>query len=85
MGARRDAPGDLGEMQVHHLCVAGGQDQSCRFPILGADSAENIGRGGALILGSAWTRAAFGPTARNLVLLADARLIGEPDFYFGAI
>ena len=46
-----------------------------------ADGAEDVGRGRALIVAA--PRAAFpaGPTARDLVLLADARLVREPDLY----
>jgi hypothetical protein len=38
-----------------------------------------------LIFGSARTRAALGPTPGDLVLLPDARFVGEPDFYCGRI
>jgi hypothetical protein len=34
-----------------------------------------------LVLGGGRARAAFGPAARDLVLLPDPRLIGEPDLY----
>jgi len=40
---------------------------------------------GALILRRGRSCAAFGPSTRDLVLLADARFIGEPDFYCGWI
>jgi hypothetical protein len=83
MGARRDAPGELGEMQVHRVGVAGRQDQSCRFPILRADSAENVDRGGALTLGSACVPRLA--QRRVILFFWPMRLIGEPDFYFGAI
>src|SRR5262245_30744716 len=33
----------------------------------------------------AWTGAALGPAAGDLVLLADAGLVGEPDFYRVAV
>ena len=33
----------------------------------------------------AWTRAALGPTPGDLVLLADAGLVGEPDLYGGRL
>jgi hypothetical protein len=49
------------------------------LPALRADRAECIGGGGSLIFGSARSAAALGPTAGDLVLLADARLVGEPD------
>ena len=81
MCARRDLSGDFGQVQVHGLRVASGHDQGCTLSVLGADRAEDISRGGSLIFGSAWTGAALGPTAGDLVLLADARLVGEPDLY----
>jgi len=34
-------------------------------------------------LSARWGACAFGPTSRDLVLLADARLVREPDFYGG--
>ena len=79
--ARRDLGGDFGQVQVHGLRVASGHDEGCALAVLGADRAEDISRGGSLIRGRARTRAALGPTAGDLVLLADARLVGEPDLY----
>ena len=58
-----------------------GHNEGCALAVLGTDGAEDISRGGSLIFGSAWTRAALGPAPGDLVLLADARLVGEPDFY----
>jgi hypothetical protein len=81
MGAGRDDLGDLDEMQVHRLGVAGWQDQGRALAVLRADGAEDIGRGGALIAGSARTGAAFGPPARDLVLLADTGLVLKPNLY----
>ena len=85
VGARRDGLCDLGEMQVHRLGVASGQDQGGALALLRADGAEDIGRGGALIAGSAWAGATLGPQAGDLVLLADTSLICEPDFYLVAV
>lgn len=34
---------------------------------------------------SAWAGAALGPSACNFILLSDAGLIGEPDFYLAWI
>ncbi len=81
MRARGDLGGDFSQMQVHRVGVASGHDEGCALTLLGADRAEDIGGGGSLIFGSARTRAAPGPAAGDLVLLADARLVGEPDFY----
>ena len=83
--ARRDLGGDFGQVQVHRFGVAPGQDEGRALAVLGADCAEDISRGGSLIFGSARTRAALGPAAGDLVLLADARLVGEPDLYGGGI
>jgi transposase len=38
-----------------------------------------------LVRRRAWTRAALGPAAGDLVLLADAGLVGEPDLYGGGL
>ena len=80
MGARRNFCRDLGQMQVHCFDVAGRQNEPGALALPGADSPEYIGRCRALILGSARTRAALGPSPRNLVLLPDARFVGEPYF-----
>jgi len=79
--SRRDLGGDFGEVEIHRLRVAAWHDQGRAFAVLGTDRAEDIGGGGSLISGSAWTGAALGPTAGDLVLLTDARLVGEPDLY----
>ena len=79
--ARRDLGGDFGQVQVHRLRVAAWHDQGCALAVLGADRAEDISRGGSLVRRRARARAALGPTAGDLVLLADARLVGEPDLY----
>ena len=42
---------------------------------------EDVGGSGPLVPRCAWTGAALGPAAGDLVLLADAGLVGEPDFY----
>jgi hypothetical protein len=81
VAARTDSLGDLGEMQVHRLGIAGGQDQGCAFAFLRADGTEDVGRGGALIAGSARAGTALGPPAGDLVLLADARFVLEPNLY----
>jgi hypothetical protein len=78
---RGDLGGDFGQVQGHRLGVASGHDEGCAFAVLGADRAEDVGGGGSLVFGSARPRAAFRPTAGDLVLLSDARLVGVPDFY----
>jgi hypothetical protein len=85
MGTGRDDLGDLREVQVHCLGVAGRQDQGRALAPLRADSAEDVGGGGALITGSTGARAALGPPARDLVLLANTSLVCEPDLYLVAV
>jgi hypothetical protein len=81
VGAGRDGFGDRDEMQVHRLSIAGGQDQGCTLALFWADGAEDVGRGGALITGRARASAALRPSTGDLVLLAHARLILEPNLY----
>ncbi len=81
MCARRHFGGDLGEMKVHRLCVAGWQNQSYGLAVFRADGAKNVGRSGALVARRTGARAAFGPTPGDLVLLADTCLVLEPDLY----
>lgn len=83
--AWRDFASDFGEVKVHRLCVAGRQNQSYGLALSRADGAEYVGRSGALVAWRTGARAAFGPTPRDLVLLADTRLILEPDLYPGRI
>lgn len=81
VGAGRDGLGDLGEMQVHCLGIAGRQDQGRGLALFRADGTEDICRGGALIAGSAWAGAALRPAAGDLVLLPDPSLVLEPNLY----
>lgn len=77
----RDVSGDFGQVQVHRICVAFGQDERRALALLRRDRGENIGRRRALIFRGAGARAALRPAPRNLVFLADAGFVGEPDFY----
>ena len=77
--------GDLHEMQVHRLGIAGRQDQGRALALFRADGTEDVGRGGSLITRRTGTRAALRPAAGDLVLLTDASLVGEPDFYRVAV
>jgi hypothetical protein len=81
VGTGRDDRGDLGDVQVHRLGVAGRQDQGRTLAFHWADGAEDLGRGGPLITGSAGAGATLCPSAGDLVLLADPSLICEPDLY----
>jgi hypothetical protein len=67
-------------MQLHGVDVAFGERQACAGAAGGADSAQQIGAGVALIGGQSGTCAAFGPDAGPAVFLADAGFVLEPDF-----
>ena len=81
MLARGDGGRDSGEMQEHRGGIAVGQDEGRALALFWADRAENVCGGGALILRRARAGSAPGPAPCDLVLLADARLVGEPEFY----
>ena len=83
--AGRHFGGYGGELEVHRLGVAPWQHQPDGFPLRRTDGTENIDRCGAEVPGSRGPRAAFGPAARDFVLLPDAGLVAEPDFYLGGI
>ena len=83
--AWRHLGGDFGQVQVHRLDIADRQDKPCAFALFGADGAEDVGRCGSLIPRRARASAALGPPAGDLVLLADASLVREPDFYLVAV
>jgi|SRR5215510_2178910 hypothetical protein len=85
MSRRRDRFGDFREMEVHRLAVADRQDQGRTLAVLGADCAKDVGGSGTLVARRAGACATLGPAAGNLVLLADASLVSEPDFYCVAV
>jgi hypothetical protein len=72
-------------VQVHRFGVAGRHDQRCTLALHRADCAEDVGGSGPVVPRCAWTGAALGPAAGDLVLLTDAGLVGEPDFYRVAV
>ena len=78
VGAGFHGERDLLEMQLHRLGVAERQDKTGRLAERGADGAEDIGRGGSLIFQGKRARPAFGPAPSDLVLLADAGFVLEP-------
>jgi hypothetical protein len=78
--AGRDNLGDVLKVQVHRFGIAKGQYEARALAVIGTDRAEDVGRGGALIVRSRWPRPPLGPAARDLVFLADASLVAEPDF-----
>jgi hypothetical protein len=85
MGTGRDRFGDLCKMQVHRLAVAGRQDQGRALALLWADRAEDVGGSGTLVARRTGAGAALRPAASDFVFLADAGLVGEPDFYCVAV
>jgi hypothetical protein len=85
VGSGRDRFGDLRKMQVHRFAVTGRQDQGRALALRGADRPEDVGGGCTLVARRAGAGAALGPTAGDFVLLADAGLVGEPDFYRVAV
>ena len=84
MGAGRDQSADLFEMGLHRRGVAPGHDQAGRFALLGADRPEDVGGLGALVVRRAGSCTTTRPAPGQLVLLADAGFILEPDFELGA-
>jgi hypothetical protein len=81
MGVWGDLCGDLGQVEVHRLSVASRHDERRALAVFGTDRAEDIGRRGSLVFRRARAGAAFGPAARDLVFLADARFVRKPDLY----
>ena len=71
---------DFVRMFLHGLGIAAGHDQGGADAAAGADGSEETGGGGALVFWSPGAGSAFGPTAGDLVLLADAGLVLPPDF-----
>ena len=84
MGAGIDGGTDLDEVRRHGVGVAPGHDQPGAFPLRGTDRAEDIGPFGALVAGRPRARATSGPSACELILLADAGFILPPQLYLDA-
>ncbi len=81
VATRFDRLGDLRQMQRHGGGVAARQHQAGRSAARRADRTEDVGRAGALIVRRRGPGAASRPAPCDLVLLADAGFILEPDFY----
>lgn len=79
MAAGRYGLRDLGQMQRHRFGRTTGQHRAGGFALCRADRPEDVSGGRSQVPRGGWTRAAFGPAPRDLVLLADPRLIGKPD------
>ena len=72
-------------MNLHHVGVGVGQGERRPDAAGGADRPEQIGVVIALVGGLARSRSAPGPLPNLAVLLADAGLVGKPDFYRVAV
>ena len=79
-----DVGRDGGEVQVHRRDIAPGQDQPDRLALPGADRAEDLGRGRALVARSGRPGAAPRPAAGALVLLPDPGFVAQPDLCVAA-
>jgi len=75
-----DVAADLVEMELHGVGVGQRQGERGAFCVSWADGAEEIGAFVALVGWLARPRTASGPLSDEAVLLADARLVLEPDF-----
>lgn len=72
---------DLGEVQGHRCGIATRHDDRRPLALGRADGAEEIGRGGPLILRRRGPGAAPGPAPGDRVFLPDPGFILEPDLY----
>lgn len=73
--------GYLDQMLVHGMRIAPWHNEGCGLAKFRADRTEDISGPGPLIMGSRWPCPSLGPPPGDLVLLADAGLILEPNFY----
>ena len=81
MCAVRDLGQDFKKMLVHGGSVTAGHDDAGNCALGRTDGAEQIGRGGPLILRCAWAGAPFGPTPCNSIFLSHSGFVLPPDFY----
>jgi hypothetical protein len=79
VGPRGYGPGDLGEVGVHRRGVGEGHDETGGGAALGADRAEDVGPLVAGVPRRPGSRAAPRPDPGEGALLADPRLVLEPD------
>src|ERR1017187_6575142 len=85
MGTGRDGKRYLGKMERHGFGIAEWQHQPRALAKFGTDRAEDVGRFRPLVLRGRWPCPASGPAPRDLVFLADAGFVLEPDFYRCAV
>jgi hypothetical protein len=79
MGARRDGAGDLGEVVVHRGGIGEGHNEAGGSAAGRADRPEDVGPLVAGVARRPWSGSASGPDPGERALLADARLVLEPD------
>jgi len=84
VSAGRDLGGDSARWRFIASVSQRGMTSAAPLPSLGRPRRRYRPRRFAGPSG-ARARAAFGPAARDLVLLADTRLVGEPDLYGATI
>ena len=75
------APLISSEMLLHRLRVAERHDDAGALALRRTDRTEDVGPGGALVVWRPRPGAAPGPPPGELVLLADPRLVLEPELY----
>ncbi len=80
MRSRSHMAADLVEMKLHGVGVGQRQSECCACSPRRTDGAEEIGAFIALVSRLTRPRSAPGPLSDEAVLLADARLVLEPDF-----
>lgn len=83
--ARRNGERYFGQVQRHGFSVAEGQDETDTFIVLRADRAKDVCRLRPLVLGRRRPGSASRPAPCDLVLLAHAGLVLEPDCYGRAL
>jgi hypothetical protein len=81
MGTGIDHGADLEQVCLHGMGVAVRHDQAGALALGRADRAEDVGPFGALVVCGPRPGSASGPSAGDLVLLADTGFILPPQFY----
>ena len=79
MGLGSDVAADLVGMHLHGGCIGEGEHESGALGSHGADGAEQVGVGVALIGGQARPRTRLCPNSHAAVLLSQSGLVLEPD------
>jgi len=79
VGLGGDVAADLVEMHLHGAGVGEGEHEGGALAPPGADGAEQVGVGVALIGGQAWACSSLGPNSRAAVLLPQSGLVLKPD------